>query len=376
MSRPKPITLPPLKAYAKRCHATHGWYWQIVYQGRTGDTAWAGYATASEVTRRMADLIASGVTEERDEQTPAGVTTVGDLLDYWLGSSVDPRVETGALAQSSAHAYTAASKHLARILGGVQLYALDRTTLDRYDVTRVREGYAPGTVHHERVTLSAAWRWGVEQGLCPHRSLARPTVRPKPRESYLPSRQEVAQVLAHIQGWHLVALRIQHATGARASEVGHLRMRDVDFDTGEIRIPKGKTGARAVPVAPVVLELVRRWVDEHRQGCGPDAQLLVDAPAQHTAPGLNTAIHRACGKAGLPRWSTHALRYRAVCDMIDAGVDPKTASEITGHSLATMLGVYRRVTSEGKRQAVQLARLGYLPAPGEVIDFNTGKRRR
>jgi integrase len=379
VKRPSPVTLPPLKAYARRHHEAHGWYWQVVYQGRAADTAWSGYATVPEVTRRMAELVASGVTDRTRDEVPtdAGlVSTVADLLEVWLGSSVDPRVETGALSRASSDAYTAAARHLKRLLGTTKLHALDRVALDRYDLTRVREGYSPSTVHHERITLGAAWRWGVEQGLCPSRALPRATVRPQEREAHIPTRQEVAQVFRRVHGWHLVALRLQAATGARASEIGHLQIRDVDLDNGLVRIRESKTDPREVPVAPVVLDLVRDWVARERADLPPSAPLLVDAPATHTAPALNGALSRAQDAEGLPRWSTHALRYRAVIDMIDAGVDPKTACEITGHSLTTMLSIYRRVSTSGKRHAVALARLGYLPeVGGAVVDFQ-GRRKR
>jgi len=42
-----------------------------------------------------------------------------------------------------------------------------------------------------------------------------------------------------------------------------------------------------------------------------------------------------------------------VDDMVRDGIDVKTAAEITGHSVVTMLRKYRQVTAADKRAAVQ-----------------------
>jgi integrase/recombinase XerD len=377
VKRPDPIRLSPFRATPRRySEAERKWYWQVRYEGRSGATAWTGYGTTTEITRVLAELVILA-DPKRDEPTGSGtVDTVTDLLETWLASSVDVRKETGAIAGTTATAYEQAIRHLKRGLGTVQLYALDQRILDQYDLDRIRGKGAPGTVFLERIVLGAAWRWGLTQGIVPNRALPRTSIRPQPREKYVPSRAEVAAVLKHARGWHLVALRLQGATGARASEIGHLRIGDVDLEDGIVRITKSKTEAREVPIAPVVVDIVRRWVEEARQRLPATAPLLSDVPPLHTAPTLNNTLRKACKAAGLPRWSTHALRYRAVIDMIDAGVDPKTACEITGHSLQTMLGVYRTVTSSGKRTAIKLAQLGYLPEePGQVVAFKPKGRR-
>lgn len=374
-ARPEPIHLPPLRATAKRHQEGRGWYWQVVYQGRKGTTAWSGYGTATDVTKVMADLIRAGVTEpSREDRGPGDdgpIETVADLLDFWLGSSVDLRVETGALAESTQSAYEYSIRKLKKHLGTVQLQALDQRVLDQYDLDRLRsKKVGSTTVFLERLVLGAAWRWGMTQGVTPNRGLPRTSLRPKAKEPKVPTRAQVAATLQHVKGWKLLALRIQAATGARISEVCGLRVGDVDVESGVVRIRHRKTERREVPLAPVVVDMLKSWLETERVNAAPDVLLLTARLYKQPAPYLNGTLKFACARAEVPRWTTHALRYRAVIDMVDAGVDPKTACEITGHSLATMLKVYRQVTSGGKRQAIQLARLGYLPeAPGQVLPF-------
>jgi integrase len=87
-------------------------------------------------------------------------------------------------------------------------------------------------------------------------------------------------------------------------------------------------------------------------------------------------MRRACKAAGVEAFTSHALRYRAVIDLLDAGNDSRQAAEITGHSVETMLRVYRRVSTTTKRDAVKKARLGVLPAnPGKVIRLTAAPKR-
>lgn len=56
-------------------------------------------------------------------------------------------------------------------------------------------------------------------------------------------------------------------------------------------------------------------------------------------------LARACGRAGVPRISTHVLRKTAVTQLIAAGVPPARVAAQVGHaSPATTLGVYTRQT--------------------------------
>jgi integrase len=367
--RPKTLSLPPFRAVPKRYSEAQGWYWQIVYQGRKGETAWSGYGTEEAIASVLAEL---RVGLDRPEGGVV-IKTVADLLEYWVGSSVELRGETGALAKSSVTSYTQWARTLKRHLGSVDLLALDQRILDQYDLDRVREGgdKARNTIFQERVALKAAWRWGQSRNVCPNRALPRTTIKKRESDRHIPTRKEVALVLdAMGECWQREALRLQFATGARIGEIVSLRVQDVDLDAGIVRIWKSKTGKREVPLAPVAVRALRQWITSTGRGqAEPGRTLFLDEPPTHPAAWCRDRILRACEATGVTSWTTHGLRYRAVMDMMDAGIDPKTVSEITGHSVETMLGVYRKVTGHSKRAAIHLARLGYLPEGEDVIQF-------
>jgi integrase len=51
--------------------------------------------------------------------------------------------------------------------------------------------------------------------------------------------------------------------------------------------------------------------------------------------------------------TTQELRHNAVVSLLQAGVDPRTVSEITRHSLEMCMRIYARVTQDHKRQAMK-----------------------
>ena len=85
-------------------------------------------------------------------------------------------------------------------------------------------------------------------------------------------------------------------------------------------------------------------------------------------------IRPACERAGVRRFTPHALRRAAVDAFMRAGVDIGTAAAITGHSPQVMLKYYRQATDEDCRRAITVAQLGLLQT-GKVVAFPSGGSR-
>ncbi len=83
---------------------------------------------------------------------------------------------------------------------------------------------------------------------------------------------------------------------------------------------------------------------------------------------MRKTLGRACTRAGVPRFTAHGLRRLAVDAMVRSGVDVATAAGFLGHSVSVMLGHYRQVSREDKRQALASTGLAEVPR-GEVVPF-------
>lgn len=341
------------------------WYWRIIDNRGGRVTLWSGWATEAEAEAELARLAAPGATRPDRDAADLGITTVEHLLRAWLGYIEDARPD---LSQLTVIAYRTSARRLARQLGLVRIDRLDLPTLDRWAASALRQ-LAPSSVSLDQTILRAVWTWGRGRGLCPDRDLPAVDIRVPRKERRTPTPGEVARVIEHARpAWVAMLLRIQWATGARLGEVASLTWDRVDWARDELQLT-GKTGPRIVPMAPQLQAHLQEW----RTRTPPDAAEVLGVTlitARHRA---SHALRAACDRAGVPRFTTHAIRRAVVDRLARSGVDVATAAALLGHSPQVMLEAYRQVSAEDRRAAVARAALGELPA-GQVIEADFGGR--
>jgi integrase len=393
--RPAPSAVGPWRLrVARGPHKEHAdrWYWRAGrFRGGAEETLWTGWATREEAERIVGGMLSTG---QKKAAPSAGIATVGDLVDYWLGAQED----RADLRPRSIETMRAACKALVRGLGSVRIERVTTATLETYRDGRLRAGdaiaveradqkrgrlprvqrMAPETVARELRMLGQAWRWAYEGGHVAN--VAPPRVRLNVRpvvDRYTPTLGEVSRVLSRLSSWPAVAVRLLASTGCRLGEIAGLRWRDVDTERGEIRV-SGKTGPRTIPLGRAFLASLPRPLiaipDALVLGVSPSSALTSLRRYLAEAIGAENEERRKRGESPMPLWTAHALRRLAVDRLYRAGVDVATAASILGHSPDVALKHYRRASDGDRRAAVDLARLGYLPdAEGaEVIEIGKG----
>lgn len=93
-------------------------------------------------------------------------------------------------------------------------------------------------------------------------------------------------------------------------------------------------------------------------------------PTSHVA---RLALREACEAAGVKRYTAHGLRRLVAVELLDQA-DPKTVSELTGHSVTVLLRDYVRPRPERLRDVVQRAH----GRKGKIVKLRalgTGPRR-
>lgn len=364
MKRPKPFVVGDVRVRATRPPTKRGpeWEWRAVHN-REGErvSVWSGRASRDDAIRIVTGLVNDG--EHRRQRGPRSgvddsVQTVRDLLECWLFT----QEQRADLADSSKAVQRASCVRLGKHAGDVRLDRLDLATMEAY---RDRSGYAGRTVRLDLGFLRAASTWGHARGLpCP-REL--PDLRLNIRRRYndrTPEHREVVAVLAQLDGWHRLAVLLLAATGARVGEVASLTWERVDLAAREITVI-GKTGKRVVPVLDAdVIDALRAARDAAAEPAGR----LWSVGHDSVRSGVLQVLDRACDAAGVLRFTSHGLRRYVVTRLIDSGVDPAIAAEVTGHSIAVAMRLYREVTPSRVREAVKRARLGAF-AGAEVVEL-------
>lgn len=340
MSRPAPAVVGALHLTAVRGpNAAGAWYWRIRDEQRR--TRWTGWARRPEALTHLHQLAGE------PEPGPT-LRTVGELLRVYL----DARERDRELAASSLGYYHRALRHPERLLGELPLEQLDLASLEGYRNARLGEGAAPRTVAHELGSIRSAWRWAVQNEHLQATPL--PQVRVKVRGYVLnhrtPTEGEVGLALAQLRGEVLLAAQLLAITGARISEVTGLRPQDVDLRRGVLHLD-GKTGPREFPLTPGL----RALLTERAQALG---ERLLALRAGDPQKQVRMALASACAAAGVAAFTPHGLRRMAVNRLLRAGVDPKVAAALTGHSVSVMLTIYRSTSFEEKVEGVRQAGLG------------------
>ena len=342
MRRPEPADVGGLHLSVVRGPNDKGlWYWRARDAERK--VAWTGWASRADAIRTLRELT--------DEAEPLPtLVTVEDLLNVWVAARAqDPTLSP--ITQRAYHHHCVCPK---RHLGALLIGQLDHAALEGYRNARLGEDAAPRTVRFELLVVRLAWRWAIGRELL--HAAALPPVRLKIRGYVVnhrtPSEAEVADVLGFMRGETLLATQLLAVTGARISEVLRLRLRDVDLCHGLLRLT-GKGATRSLPLTPGLRRLLTARVQH-----GGEGRLL-----RTNADAVREALRAACVLASVQEFTPHGIRRMAVNRLNRAGVDPKVAATITGHSVEVMLSYYRSVSAEEKAKGVRQAGLGQRLSP-------------
>lgn len=354
-------------------------YWRA----RTGPskarrTLWTGWATREQVEVVVADLVRKGIPSPRSDRAVA--RTVADLMARWTEHQ-EKRREGGQIAARSLTNYKQAARYWKDAIGDVSLRALTRVLVEDTITEWLAEGVAPRTAKLAVDVLAAATIWGAQRELCARVELGRLAVLQIRDDEHVmnvrtPESGEVAAALERMAGWHQALLSVQALTGARIGEVAALHVRDWDRAGAELEISgrdelrdrRGKVRARRWPVLAELGELLGRLAGDR-----PGDERLVEGVPREFVPQLGRALREACVEAKVEPFTSHGIRRMVATELLASGEDHKRVSELTGHSVLTLLRFYARPSRRQLRESVARARLSLRPKRGaKVIPIGGG----
>lgn len=204
------------------------------------------------------------------------------------------------------------------------------------------------------------------------------------------TRTEVRAVLVRMTGIHGLMANLLYGTGMRLMECVRLRVKDVDFERGEILIRDGKGAKDRVTMLPESLKAsLQAHLQQRRALFDDDTRLrktsvyLPDALErkypnastewawQYIFPSgsysfdprsgverrhhideklLQRAMKKAVQASGIAKPATpHTLRHSFATHLLDSGYDIRTVQELLGHKDVQTTMIYTHVLNKGGR---------------------------
>lgn len=214
--------------------------------------------------------------------------------------------------------------------------------------------------------------------------------RPSKKLPVVFTRNEVQAVLARLNGTHHLIASLLYGSGLRLMEAIRLRVKDIDFERGQINVREGKgakdrvTMLSATLVNPLMTHLKKIRVlhgEDLREGHGrvllpfalnrkypttarewgwqfvfPSANLSRDPRSgeirrHHAHPDhVQRAVKRAIAMAQIHKnGSCHTFRHSFATHLLEDGHDIRTIQELLGHKDVRTTMIYTHVLNRGGR---------------------------
>jgi integrase/recombinase XerC/integrase/recombinase XerD len=181
------------------------------------------------------------------------------------------------------------------------------------------------------------------------------------------SPEKTAGLLDGIEGQSPLELRdralfeLIYSSGLRCQEALDLSIRDVSFDSCEIRAKGKGRKVRVIPVGAPALDALTRYLREGRSRLAADGRDEDHVFLSRTGRPLSSSdvqrrLSRYLARAGAPiGTSPHTLRHSFATHLLEGGADLRVIQELLGHSSLRTTQVYAHVSAAHLRKTYRRA---------------------
>jgi integrase len=237
--------------------------------------------------------------------------------------------------------------------GNVQawLSALSESGLSRQTVKNIWSAFSS--------VLRIAVDWGyIEEN--PAHGVRLPARQPKSLV-FLPSPEQIAQILEQLPEPSCTLLLLLVGTGLRVGEAMGLRWEDIDLNRrnltvrrdvwhGRVNSPKYAASERVIPLGFLLVEFLESkprkegsWMFGGESGNPLDPANLA-----------RRQLHPVLDRLGIPRFSWHRLRKLHSTYLGDLGASPRIMQAQLGHADAAItLNIYTQIVPESQRRVIE-----------------------
>ena len=150
-----------------------------------------------------------------------------------------------------------------------------------------------------------------------------------------------------------------YSAGMRISELVGLRIEDVDFIGGVVKVRgKGKK-ERLVPIGDTALRAIKAYLDKSSDsfnGKTRPALFLNKSDTRLTDDSVRRIIDKYIQIASMrEKISPHTLRHSFATHLLDRGADLRAVQELLGHANLSTTQIYTHITTERLKSVYEKA---------------------
>ncbi len=150
-----------------------------------------------------------------------------------------------------------------------------------------------------------------------------------------------------------------YSCGLRVSELTSLRLCDLFFGEGYIRVVGKGDKQRLIPVSPTARERIHQYLDRRGSGRSNEETLFLNNRGKPlTRVMIFTMLKKCAALAGIQKnVSPHTLRHSFATHLIEGGASIRQVQEMLGHENIVTTEIYTHLDSERLYETVEK----YLP---------------
>ena len=150
-------------------------------------------------------------------------------------------------------------------------------------------------------------------------------------------------------------LEVLYSCGLRVSELTSLRLGDLFFGEGYIRVTGKGDKQRLVPVSAVARDKIQCYLDERpRKFAGADTLFLNNRGKALSRVMVFTIIRDAAHRAGIDKTiSPHTFRHSFATHLLEGGAGIRQVQEMLGHDSIVTTEIYTHLDGEHLRETVE-----------------------
>ncbi|MBO7343910.1 MAG: tyrosine recombinase XerD [Alistipes sp.] len=150
-------------------------------------------------------------------------------------------------------------------------------------------------------------------------------------------------------------LEVLYSCGLRVSELCDLRMSDLFFGEGYIRVTGKGDKQRLIPISGVARERISLYKDKRPKiHSGEDTLFLNNRGKRLTRVMIFTILKQACQRAGITKKiSPHTLRHSFATHLLEGGASIRQVQELLGHESILTTEIYTHLDTGHLRQTLE-----------------------